>query len=174
MGIRYYAYAFDRNDTEQALANPRDFLSDDPLADAWGLPHGFTVAHGLYEQAVPKCDMLYLDKAWRYFQLVTSPPSPEHTSRAAYRMFEGNVTFADPLTGYDRWVRPIPPDDVVEIALDLNKITPEQFAGLLRPHIDNWHVKEEDIDYAVSYLPRAQEYMTGLVETDRGFVYTIG
>ena len=33
MGIRYYAYAFDNDQTDRALANPRAFISQDPLAD---------------------------------------------------------------------------------------------------------------------------------------------
>lgn len=36
MGIRYYAYAFDADMTARAQADPRSFISDDPLADAWG------------------------------------------------------------------------------------------------------------------------------------------
>ena len=44
MGIRYYAYAFDADQTEAALADPHHFLSDDPLADAWGLDRGNAIS----------------------------------------------------------------------------------------------------------------------------------
>lgn len=37
MGIRYYAYAFENDQTERVVADPRRFISDDPLADAWGI-----------------------------------------------------------------------------------------------------------------------------------------
>jgi len=63
MGIRYYAYAFDADMTARAQADPRSFISDDPLADAWGMPHGAQIAVTNFEQSVPETEMLYLDKA---------------------------------------------------------------------------------------------------------------
>jgi len=52
MGIRYYAYAFDGKLTEQVLADPLSFLSDDPLADAWGSEHGATISTPTFGQTV--------------------------------------------------------------------------------------------------------------------------
>lgn len=61
MGIRYYAYAFDPDLTEWALADPRSFLSADPLADAWGLEPGAAVSIATFRQTLPDSEMLYLD-----------------------------------------------------------------------------------------------------------------
>lgn len=52
MGIRYYAYAFDPEHTEQAFADPGSFIAVDPLADAWGFPPGASIATPSFEQAV--------------------------------------------------------------------------------------------------------------------------
>jgi hypothetical protein len=48
MGIRYYAYAFEKDQTDQALANPRAFIASDPLADACGFePHATATLRAL-------------------------------------------------------------------------------------------------------------------------------
>ncbi|OJU39953.1 MAG: hypothetical protein BGN97_14110 [Microbacterium sp. 69-10] len=89
MGIRYYAYAFDAELTDAALADPERFTSDDPLADAWGMPHGAQIATTNFEQSVPKTEMLYLDKAWSYLQALTRPVDGGDDGRPSFRMFEG-------------------------------------------------------------------------------------
>ena len=43
MGIRYYAYAFDADLTERALADPRSVIGETALAGAWGMPHGAAI-----------------------------------------------------------------------------------------------------------------------------------
>ena len=50
MGIRYYAYAFDVDLTEQAARAPHSILSCDPLADAWGMEPGVRVGVATFEQ----------------------------------------------------------------------------------------------------------------------------
>lgn len=67
MGIRYYAYAFDKHLTGAALADPYSVIGVDPLADAWGLPPGFTSGVTDFTPSVPERDLLYLDKAWETF-----------------------------------------------------------------------------------------------------------
>lgn len=95
MGIRYYAYAFDSHQTARALANPLTVLRSDPLAHALGLEPDFTEGVSHLRQSLPERDFLYLDKAWPYLQLLTGPGSAGAGARAAYRMFEGAVTYRD-------------------------------------------------------------------------------
>lgn len=166
MGIRYYAYAFDRELTEQALADPHSILSDDPLADAWGLEPGATVSAVTFEQAVPARDMLYLDKAWRELQFLTGPDQPGGAARPSYRMFEGQVTMNG--YGWIPWVRTLRPDEMPAIARDL------------------WAIDDADADpddagdtgseasYVVQYLRRARAFAAGLAAEGRGAVYMIG
>src|SRR5699024_1047701 len=105
MGIRYYAYGFDAEMTEAALANPLSVISEDPLADAWGMPRGAHLAVTNFEQSVPTTRMLYLDKAWSAMQALTAPNLPGEAPRPAYRMFEGRVTMDG--YGWLPWARSI-------------------------------------------------------------------
>lgn len=148
MGIRYYAYAFDRENTEQAIADPYSILSDDPLADAWGLEPHVAVSYTTFEQSVPKRDMLYLDKAWSYLQEITAPGDSE--PRVAFAMFEGQVS------------------------RDLDLITDEDAEAQLRRGRVSWRNLDEDVPYALAYLREARDFMRKLVEDGRGMVYTIG
>ena len=163
MGIRYYAYAFDADMTELALANPMSFIGDDPLADAWGMPHGAQVAVTNFVQSVSKTDMLYLDKAWSSMQALSAPSRPKDTPRAAYRMFEGQITMTE--YGWIPWVRALAPDDVVEIAedlVDLQRSELEDAAG------------DQDTRYVLDFLQRAVEFVTNAAASNRGFAYMIG
>ncbi len=163
MGIRYYAYAFDADMTELALADPMSFISDDPLADAWGMPHGAQVAVTNFVQSTSKTDMLYLDKAWSSMQRISAPSRPEDRPRAAYRMFAGQVTMTE--YGWIPWVRAVAPDDVLEIAedlLDLQRCELEDVAG------------DQDTRYVLDFLQRAVEFVTNAAASNRGFVYMIG
>ncbi|MFT4137092.1 hypothetical protein [Microbacterium sp.] len=158
MGIRYYAYAFDHELTEQALVDPRSILSDDPLADAWGLEPGAAVSVATFEQTVPARDMLYLDKAWQELQYLTGPHLPGG-ARPSYRMFEGRVTMQG--YGWIPWVRALHPDEMPAIARDL------------------WAIEDADAgsdtdSYVVPYLRRAQAFASGLAAEGRGAVYMIG
>lgn len=163
MGIRYYAYAFDADMTALALANPLSFISDDPLADAWGMPHGAQVAVPSFVQSVPKADMLYLDKAWPSMQALTAPSRAGETPRPAYRMFEGQVT----MNGYGwlPWTRAIPPEEAVEIAEDLIE---------LQHSVSDDRATDQDVRYVLDFLQRAVEFLTQVAASNRGFVYMIG
>ena len=163
MGIRYYAYAFDADMTEIALADPLSVFSDDPLADAWGMPHGARVAGTNIVQSVPKTDMLYLDKAWSSMQALTAPSVPGGTHRRAYRTFEGQVTMNG--YGWMPWVRAIAPDDVVGIAEDLLELE--------RSVRDNVAM-DVDARYVRDFLERAVEFVTQVASSNRGFAYMIG
>jgi len=172
MGIRYYAYAFAGNLTDQALADPLSFLSDDPLADAWGFEQGATISTPTFEQAVPKRDMLYLDKAWRHLQCLTAPAEPALMARRAYRMFEGAVVMND--MGWEPWVRTLTPPEVLAVARDLEEVSDEDVELRLReshcfsPDFDG------EVDYVVSYLRQARTFTANLAAAGRGMVYMIG
>jgi len=163
MGIRYYAYTFDADATESALADPRSVISADPLADAWGLPPGAMSAVTDFVQPVPKSEMLYLDKAWSALQALTAPASAHSIARPSHRMFEGRVTPVD--LGWISWSRAITPDEVPLIAADLvalqDELTSESGAG-----------KEDE--YVLDFLHRAVEFVRQVAATGRGFAYLIG
>ncbi len=171
MGIRYYAYAFDADLAQQAIDDPFSILSDDPLADAWGLEPHAAVSVTMFEQAVPKRDMLYLDKAWPALQALTEPGPGEQSPRAAYRMFEGQVTMHD--LGWDPWVRTILPEEVPGIRDDL--------CGIVDAEVRAWAESGpgsrdagSELQYVLDYLKRAQEFVVGLAADGRGMVYEIG
>nr|WP_314843226.1 hypothetical protein [uncultured Microbacterium sp.] len=163
MGIRYYAYAFDSEMTDQAKLDPRRFISDDPLADAWGMPHGAQVAMTNFEQSVPRTEMLYLDKAWSLLQALTGPSSANGAARSSHRMFEGQVTMDG--YGWIPWVRAVSPEEVVEIARDLADLQP---VAIEEGAVDR------DTQYMLDYLNRAVQFVSGLAVSGRGFVYMIG
>ncbi len=172
MGIRYYAYAFDADMTEKALADPRSVMSDDPLADAWGLPHGFTVGTTNFEQSVPKRDLLYLDKAWSLLQALTSPGPGDSEARPAHRMFEGQVTSTD--TGWIAWVRAVTPPEVADVARDLEGIDPEQAAASFREAARFGADPDAEARYGLHYLSAARSFVSQLAAEGRGMVYKIG
>ena len=88
MGIRHDAYAFDPDMYEEAKANPERFIGSDPLADAWGFEPGATGAiQPSFQQALPKEDFLYLDKAWQELQAITRNGC-DNDDCLAYWMFE--------------------------------------------------------------------------------------
>jgi hypothetical protein len=171
MGIRYYAYAFDAELTEWALADPRSFLSADPLADAWGLEPGAAVSVATFRQTLPDGEMLYLDKAWSYLQALTASSNGE-APRPAYQMFEGHVTMTH--GGWEPWVRALHPGQVDAIARDLSTITVGEAERQLRELASHNPEREEDVDYACHYLRRAQEFIGSLSAAGRGLVYMIG
>lgn len=163
MGIRYYAYAFDADMTAFALADPLSVISDDPLADAWGMPHGAQQAVTNFVQSVPRTEMLYLDKTWSLLQALTAPTRPSEAPRPAYRMFEGQVTMQE--CGWLPWVRAIVPDEVIEIAEDLIEF---------QHSVSDDGVTGQDARYLLDYLQRAVEFTTQVAASNRGFAYMIG
>lgn len=170
MGIRYYAYAFDADSTDRALADPRSVISDDPLADAWGLPHGFTSGTTDFEQSVPARDMLYLDKAWSLLQALTAPKGGDEP-RPAYRMFEGRVT--DTETGWVSWVRALTPNEVAAIARDLDSIDDDDAGARFRERA-RFGDPEADAEYGHQYLRKARAFVAALAADGRGMAYMIG
>jgi hypothetical protein len=172
MGIRYYAYAFDGNLTDQARADPFSFLSDDPLADAWGFDHGATIATPTFEQTVPHRDMLYLDKAWRQLQCLTAPAEPGLIARRAYRMFEGSVDMNG--MGWDPWVRTLTPPEVLAVAGDLEHISDEDVELRLRELRFFGRDFDDEFGVVVNYLRQARTFTANLAAEGRGMVYMIG
>lgn len=167
MGIRYYAYAFDACHTHRALSDPRAFISQDPLADAWGFEPGATIVSTDFRQSVPERDMLYLDKAWRELQLLTRPAARRTPPRPAYRMFEGQVTLDGP--GWIGWCRALAPQEMPEIALDLADL--EEELGAAAFGVSD---AEDDARYQWHFLTRARRFVSGLAEDGRGMAYLIG
>lgn len=175
MGIRYYAYAFDADATKAVLADPRAYISADPLADAWGLPPGSMVGTTDFRQGPPEKDMLYLDKAWRNLQLMTKPSDPAEEPRPAYRMFEGDVTPLDDWEGWLPWVRAIPPEGVPPIADDVDTLTRADFVPWLPRHSsESGDGDDSEAEYVDHYMNRTRRFLRGLEESGRGFAYMIG
>lgn len=168
MGIRYYAYAFDKDQTDQAMENPRAFISSDPLADAWGFEPHARVATATLEQAVPERDMLYLDKAWRNLQLITGPRSAAGSARPSYRMFEGDVTMCE--GGWVPAYGALAPAEVADVARDLAAVEDELAAVSLR----RVGATQDDVAYALHFLDRARVFAEGLAADGRGMAYMIG
>ena len=172
MGIRYYAYAFDGDMTQQAIDNPDSIVSDDPLADAWGFTPGATgILDATFERRLPESDFLYLDTAWRGLQKVTGPANDRVLPRPAFRMFEGDVNWGP--FGHDRWVRIVPPREVVTIAADLAALSEEE----IRAKSDGSDFLHQSADEEAEYMMRsiriATNFVQGLVKTGRGFIYLI-
>lgn len=175
MGIRYYAYAFDAENTQAVLSDPRSYISQDPFADAVGLPHGFTMGTTDFQQGPAEEDMLYLDKAWRNLQMMSEPSDPTGVPRPAYRMFEGDVTPLGGWEGWLPWVRAIPPGDIAPIADDLDTITRADFVPwFTRHHSDSVEEVESEAEYVDFHLDRARRFLHGLANSGRGFAYMIG
>jgi hypothetical protein len=167
MGIRYYAYAFDASQTDRAMADPRAFIADDPLADAWGFEPGAVVFATSFEQAVPERDMLYLDKAWRDLQLLTRPPSSGEPARPAFRMFDGDVTYHG--LGWAACARALGPNEMPEIARDLALL--EQQVECAAP---GGSTCDEGHCYVHHYLVDARRFAEHLARDGRGMAYLIG
>lgn len=173
MGIRYYAYAFDADLTQQAVDDPASIVSSDPLADAWGLEPHAEMSVTNFRQTPPKRDMLYLDKAWSALQSLTRSTPGDSATPASHRMFEGNVTLH--ARGWNPWIRAILPDDVPPIHDDLSSISEPRVRAWARtwasPHGANG---EDELHYVLDHLHRAQEFVESLAADRRGMVYLIG
>jgi len=173
MGIRYYAYAFDADQTEAALAEPGRFLSGDPLADAWGLEPGRAVSVNVtFTQRPPKREMLYLDKAWTHLQLITSVGAEQSVPRPAFQLFEGQVTMHD--LGWDPWIRAVTPEEVTLADQDLATITDQEAESRVRQWYRGFRDADDEVRYALDFLERARLFVHGLAEDGRGMAYMIG
>jgi hypothetical protein len=174
MGIRYYAYAFDSDQTEEALADPLTVIGADPLADAWGLEPGFTQGVTEFRQSLPERDLLYLDKAWPHLQWLSAPRSSSVGARAAYRMFDGQVTYADDGLTWRPWVRALPPHEVALIAWDLETISDLDIKVGLDGFCSSRQALEFELPYAAQFLHRARVFVHTVASEGRGFAYMIG
>lgn len=173
MGIRYYAYAFDREQSRLAADDPRSILPSDPLADAWGMEPHATVGVTTFEQVSPRRDMLYLDKAWCALQALTYPEPGKPDTGTAYRMFEGAVTMHD--LGWHPWVRTILPDEIPSIRDELCAIDETAVRAWARAWRGaHGRDSEAEVRYVLQFLKSAQEYIGALASDDRGMVYLIG
>lgn len=170
MGIRYYASAFDGDRTEQALADPRAFMSSDPLADAWGFEPPERVAVATFEQRVPERDLLYLDKAWQDLQALTGPTPSRGPARPAYRMCEGQVALSGDGGSWTPWVRALDPAEVSIIAQDLGELT----ADVALDHLRREGATVGAADYVCYFLERDSRFVGGLASEGRGMIYLIG
>ena len=172
MGIRYYAYAYDKHDTEAALADPMSVIGDDPLADAWGMEPGFTVGVISSTPNLPERDLLYLDKAWPHLQQLTRSSSSHDAPRVSHRMFEGGVEHTE--MGWIPWARTITPAEAVEIAEDLKTITEAEVKTAAKEMTDSPEDCATEFGHALEFLRRAQAFTAGVAEDGRGFAYMIG
>jgi hypothetical protein len=172
MGIRYYAYAFDADMSERALADPRSVIGADPLADAWGLPPGFSSGFTDFTSSLPQRDFLYLDKAWRHLQHLTALPDGDGPARPAFAMFEGAVRETG--CGWIPWTRALAPADVGRIAEDLRTLDRGAVESLLRGGRESDPEAQSEVDYVTTYLEDAKRFADGLVLDGRGFAYLIG
>jgi hypothetical protein len=170
MGIRYYAYAFDGDRTEEALADPHASMSSDPLADAWGFGPHASMAVTAFEQSVPQRDLLYLDKAWQDLQALTGSTPSRRLARPAYRMFEGQVALSSDGCSWTPWVRALGPAEVSIIARDLSELT----ADVARDHPRAEGATESHYDYVLHFLERASRFVGRLAREGRGMAYLIG
>ncbi len=157
MGIRYYAYPLHAADVPLAECDPRQFMSADPLADAWGLDPGR-----------PKPRMLYLDKAWRPLQLLfaeaaTGEDPPISAQLVAGRVWQSGQGWWEPHIGV------LPPEQVAAIARDIVRFGPVDQATAER--IDRLG---PSADYVNDYLLRAQEFTAEIAGDGLGLVYMIG
>ncbi|WAP52650.1 hypothetical protein OL239_05360 [Arthrobacter sp. ATA002] len=174
MGIRYYAYAFDGDQTREVLADPSLVLGSDPYADACGLEPGFTLGVTEFKQSRPERDFLYLDKAWRYLQWLTAPCSADAKARPAHRMFEGQVAFIADGYSWHPWVRALAPDEVSLIAQDLKTIRDHDVEACLSGGGSTDQLVTSELTYVVPYLHRARSFADTLSSEGRGCVYLIG
>ena len=161
MGIRYYAYPVRASDVELARANPRDFLADDPLADAWG-------------PVELKPRMLYLDKCWGQLQELLRPGSGRPES-VAYQLVEGEVTHTS--EGWIPFTRVLDPAQVREIAEELSQIgEADVLAARVRTFGGDGFVNDDpdELRYVMQYLNDAKSFVDALAKDNLGLVYMIG
>jgi len=159
MGIRYYAYPVAPELTSLAATSPRDFISSDPLADAWGPTN-------------ERPEMLYLDKCWRELQLVFEPDG-DGDARPAYDLVDGEVTMTQ--SGWIPVVRYLTPDRVRQIADDLNVIDECEVMERLSGHRSHlmWDF-EAEVRYTLDYMDDAAVFTQQLAKRGFGLAYMIG
>lgn len=160
MGIRYYAYPIDAALVDVARASPRQFMSRDPLLDAWGP----------VDERPP---MLYLDKCWREFQLLFGDFNGR-TPRPALALVEGYPVMHS--EGWDSHIAVLDADQVAEVGTDLGSVTEDDVREMLTP--DGGAYPQDGFDgelgYVMQYLRAAQEFTALVAGKGQGLVYLIG
>lgn len=157
MGIRYYAYPLAPEFLERAATDPWAFVSDDPLADAWGP-----------QESAP--EMLYLDKCWSLLQRLTRPDYSRR--RISYDLFEGRVTNTS--RGHIPWIKVLTPHEVDEIARDLSLLDDDDVDEMVARDDFYSTRPDEDRGYIKDYLRAAQEFTVRMQQRGWGLVYLIG
>ena len=160
MGIRYYAYPVAAELVEIAASSPRDFMSADPLADAWGPP----------DQRPP---MLYLDKCWRNLQVVLGASRSEEI-RPAYELVRGEVTMHS--DGWVPYLRYLDPQKVRDIAADIANVDECQVMDGVAAIGGQLLMKDfaSEVDYTIDYLSAAIAFTADSARAGQGLVYMIG
>ncbi|GAA1460085.1 YfbM family protein [Williamsia maris] len=148
MGIRYYAYPVRAELVDHARSDPRLFISDDPLMDAWGDPDD-------------RPPMLYLDKAWRALQQL-------FVGRPCAAMVHGQVAMCGNGVEYHPWFGVLDPDEVAEVARDIVLVDEPVAVPGRRERV------LFEVDYVSQYLGAAREFVCELADERSGLVYTIG
>lgn len=179
MGIRYSAYAFDNHQRQQVVRRPWSVVSQVPPACGCpprlaprGLPAGWVSGWPGPPRDRSDDDWLDLDKAWSDLQRITRPVSDDETPRAAYAMFEGDVTWTDRRSV--SWIRAILPEDVPAVAADLTSISRFEVArGAMRSGLSD-RDPEAHRHYVQMFLDDARRFVTRLADEGRGMVYRIG
>jgi hypothetical protein len=160
MGIRYYAYPVEQEIIEMVRGEPRLFLSDDPLMDAWG-------------PAEERPEMLYLDKCWDELQSLFHP-EPGTPVRPAHRLVAGQVTMIG--WEWEAHIAVLDAGEVAAVAADLATVTDDDVATWLRAG-DAMHRRdgfEGAFGYVTHFLHEAQEFTNRLAQRGSGLVYLIG
>ena len=158
MGIRYYAYPLAPEFVDRAVDDPRPFISDDPLADAWGLGRP------------RRPDMLYLDKCWGQLQRLTNLRGA--APRRAHALFTGNVTHTP--EGWIPWVGVLTPTDVDDVARDLALLDAGDVDALLARDGYGTDAAADERQYVNHHLREAQRFTAGMKQRGWGLVYLIG
>ncbi|WP_147436257.1 DUF1877 family protein [Mycetocola manganoxydans] len=160
MGIRYYAYPVDPELIEHARHTPWDFLSDDPLMDAWGPEAG-------------RPEMLYLDKSWWELQRLLGAV-PGETGSPAAELVRGQVR--EHAMGWYSFVRVLAPDEVSRIAIDLQTVNEGDVRRSLQENGSQFGRRdiEGDVRHVLQYLQDATSFTGEMARTGRGLIYLIG
>ena len=104
-------------------------------------------------------------------QKVTGPANDRVLPRPAFRMFEGDVNWGP--FGHDRWVRIVPPREVVTIAADLAALSEEEIRAKSDGSDFLHQSADEEAEYMMRSIRMATNFVQGLVKTGRGFIYLI-
>ncbi|WP_296136821.1 hypothetical protein [uncultured Tessaracoccus sp.] len=164
MGIRYYAYPVEPAMVEAARRDPWCVMSDDPLADAWGL-EPIDEHHWAFTDR-PKPEMLYLDKCWSILQRFSWPDGGE--ARPAYQLFQGQVTLVLTDRAWDPHLAVLDVATVAAIADDLDSVTPEELDAFCAT------LDEDDRDYFLEYFGQARTFARDIATRGLGLAYMIG